>query len=163
MFRRQDGDADLTLARERMVAAHLVGRGITDRRVVEAMRQIPRHEFVPAGLRARAYDDGPLPIGGGQTISQPYIVALMTELLELTGGERVLEVGAGCGYQTAILSALAGEVCAVELDPALCETARGHLARIGAANVDLRCASGFEPWPGGGTFDAILSACAPGA
>lgn len=148
-------------ARRRMVDEQLVARGIRDERVLAAMREIPRHEFVPEDLRNRAYEDGPLPIGREQTISQPFIVARMSELLELSGDERVLEVGAGCGYQSAILSRLAREICALELEKDLASEARSTLARLGIDNVDLRNGDGFQPWPGGGLFDRILCACAP--
>lgn len=144
-----------------MVQQQLIPRGIRDPRVIAVMEELPRHEFVPPDVRERAYSDGPLSIGRGQTISQPSIVAWMTELLQLNGVERVLEVGAGCGYQTAILSRLATHVCALELDPELYEMARGNLERREVHNVDLRVGSGFDPWPVGGEFDAILSACAP--
>lgn len=158
---REPPTDEYAAAREQMVARQIRGRGISDPRVLEAMRLIPRDRFVPKDLVQNAYDDGPLAIGGGQTISQPYIVALMSELLELTGSERVLEIGAGSGYQTAILSRLAGEVCALELDEDLYHSARETLASLGITNVDLRPGSGFEAWPDGGSFDAVLSACAP--
>lgn len=148
-------------AREHMVREQLAKRGIRDRRVLTAMGEVPRHEFVPEDLRGRSYEDRPLPIGFDQTISQPYIVALMTELLELDGAERVLEVGAGCGYQSAILAKLAREVCALELEKELAFAARATLERLGVANVQLLHGDGFAPWPGGGTFQAILCACAP--
>lgn len=148
-------------ARQRMVAEQLLPRGISDPRVLEAMASVPRHEFVPADLRGRAYDDTPLPIGRGQTISQPYIVARMSELLALRGAERVLEIGAGCGYQSAVLAALAGQVCALELEGDLVLMAQEHLRCLGVANVDLRQGDGFVPWPEGGSFHGILCACAP--
>ena len=153
--------ADYQHLRETMVAQHLEARGIRDPRVLEAMRQVPRELFVPADRRDEAYLDCPLPIGEGQTISQPYIVALMTEALGLVGDERVLEIGAGCGYQSAILSRLAAGVCALELNPRLQEGAVATLATLGVKNVDLRCGNGLVAWPDGGTFDAILVACAP--
>jgi len=146
-----------------MVERQIAARGVSDPRVLDAMARVPRHEFVPADLQASAYDDCPLPIGHGQTISQPYIVAVMTELLGLEGGERVLEVGAGCGYQTAILATLAVEVCALELEGGLAGGAREVLRRLGFSGVDLREGSGFDPWPDGGEFDAILCGCAPDA
>lgn len=125
------------------------------------MGSVPRHEFVPRVLRKRAYEDNPLPIGHRQTISQPYIVARMSELLDLSGTERVLEIGAGCGYQSVILASLAREICSIELEPELVERACKVLGHLGVANVDLRQGDGFEAWPGGGEFDAILCACAP--
>ncbi|MFM1557826.1 MAG: protein-L-isoaspartate(D-aspartate) O-methyltransferase [Roseibacillus sp.] len=148
-------------ARERMVRDQLVARCIRDERVLAAMAHIPRHEFVPEGLRTRAYEDNPLPIGRNQTISQPFIVARMSELLQLGGAERVLEIGAGCGYQSAVLGHLAGEVCALELESELAAIARKSLQRVGVANVHLVQGDGFEPWPEGGHFDGILCACAP--
>ena len=149
------------LQRDRMVDEQLVPRGIRDPRVLEAMRSVPRHLFVPDAVRKESYADRPLPIGGGQTISQPYIVALMSELLRLFGSERVLEIGAGCGYQTAILARLAATVCALELDESLATMTAENLAATGVSNVDLRCGDGFARWPGGGQFDGILCACAP--
>ena len=154
-------EPDWEIQRDRMVTEQLVTRGVRDVRVLDAMRAVPRHLFVPEEARKNAYADHPVPIGGGQTISQPYIVALMTELLHLRGDERVLEIGAGCGYQTAILSKLVGSVCALELDESLVRVAIANLGFCGVGNVDLRCGSGFVPWPGGGRFDAILCACAP--
>lgn len=150
-------------ARRAMVTEQLERRGILDQRVLRAMGEVPRHEFVPDEFTGRAYDDCPLPIGHDQTISQPYIVALMSELLQLKGDERVLEVGAGCGYQSAILGRLAGEVCALELEPELATRAQETLRRLGVTNVDLRQGDGFAPWPEGGQFERILCACAPGA
>jgi protein-L-isoaspartate(D-aspartate) O-methyltransferase len=152
---------DWDFQRQRMVDEQLVPRGIRDPRVLEAMRTIPRHAFVPESVREDSYADHPLPIGGGQTISQPYIVAMMSELLHLDGSERILEIGAGCGYQTAVLASLARCVCALELDECLANAAREHLAGFGAPKVDLRRGDGFLPWPGGGEFDGILCACAP--
>src|SRR5262245_50234532 len=130
----EDADA----ARERMVAEQLAARGIRDGRVLAAMQRVPRHRFVLPDDRARAYDDGPLAIGFGQTISQPYIVGFMSAALELAGTERVLEIGSGSGYQTAILSALAREVYALEILPELRQRAAAVLAELGCANVQLR-------------------------
>ena len=144
-----------------MVQQQLVPRGIRDPKILAAMEAIPRHEFIPTDARNMAYHDGPVSIGRGQTISQPSIVAWMTELLGLRGVERVLEIGAGCGYQTAILSRLATQVCSLELDPDLCELALENLRRLNVHNVDLRIGNGFDRWPTGGDFDAILGACAP--
>ena len=144
-----------------MVQQQLVPRGIRDPKILAAMAAIPRHEFIPAETRHLAYQDGPVSIGRGQTISQPSIVAWMTELLRLRGVERVLEIGAGCGYQTALLSRLATQVCSLELDPDLYGLASENLRRLDVHNVDLRIGSGYDRWPTGGDFDAILSACAP--
>ena len=144
------------LVRAQMVAEQLVRRGITDERVLAAMRKIPRHRFVEEALRGRAYGDHPLPIGEEQTISQPYIVALMTQLLELQGREKVLEIGTGSGYQTAVLAELARRVCSVERLPRLAERARGLLEQLGYANVWGRVGSGTLGWPDEAPFDRIL-------
>ncbi len=126
------------------------------------MREVRRHEFVDALQRERAYEDGPLPIGFGQTISQPYIVALMTELLEVKPRMRVLEIGAGCGYQTAILSKLAGHIYAVERVPELCSLARENLRRAGIENFTLKNGDGTRGWPEQAPFDRVLvAACSP--
>jgi protein-L-isoaspartate(D-aspartate) O-methyltransferase len=120
-----------------MVRHQLEARGIRDRRVLQALRSVPRHEFVPESARSSAYDDAPLPIGHGQTISQPFMVALMTEALRLSGGERVLEVGTGSGYQAAILAEMGCEVYTMERDPELAEKARERLAGLGWAGVHV--------------------------
>ena len=129
---------------------------VRDPRVLEAMRQIPRHEFVPADLRDQAYDDHPLPIGYGQTISQPYIVAKMTELLALQPGDRVLELGAGSGYQAAVLSPLVKEVYTMEIIEPLGQAARERLARLGYRNVEVRIGDGYFGWPEKAPFDAVV-------
>lgn len=148
--------------RERMVEEQLVRRGITDARVLEAMRKVPRHLFVEEALRDRAYGDHPLPIGEGQTISQPYIVGIMTELLHLTGSEKVLEIGTGTGYQTAVLAELARRVCSVERIASLAARARATLEAMGYTNVWVRTADGTFGWPDEAPFDRILvSAAAP--
>ena len=148
--------------RERMVEEQLVRRGITDARVLEAMRKIPRHLFVEEALRDRAYGDHPLPIGEGQTISQPYIVGIMTQLLHLTGSEKVLEIGSGSGYQTAVLAELARRVCSVERIASLAARARATLEAMGYTNVWVRTADGTFGWPDEAPFDRILvSAAAP--
>lgn len=147
--------------RERMVKEQIEARGVRDPRVLNVMRQVPRHRFIPlaTGARADAYEDRPQPIGEGQTISQPYIVALMTESLGLTGEERVLEVGAGSGYQTAILSLLAREVVAVERHTSLAEQARRTLTELGlGGNVSLFTGDGSQGWPEAAPYDAILCA-----
>jgi protein-L-isoaspartate(D-aspartate) O-methyltransferase len=149
------------LAREQMVAAQIAGRDVSDPRVLAAMRQIPRHLFVPDELCSRAYEDGPLPIGAGQTISQPYVVAYMTQVLELRGGERVLEIGTGCGYQTAVLAELAREVASVEIVTSLAVRARELLGRLGYTNVRFRFGDGHVGWPEAAPFEAILVAAAP--
>jgi len=151
-------EARLARERERMVDEQLKRRGITDARVLDAMRRIPRHRFVEEGLAHNAYEDHPLPIGEGQTISQPYIVALMTSLLGLTGQEKVLEVGTGSGYQTAVLGALARRVCSIERLPRLAERARATLEALGVANVWIRVGNGALGWPDEAPFDRILVA-----
>ncbi len=151
-------EARLARERERMVDEQLKRRGITDARVLDAMRRIPRHRFVEEGLAHNAYEDHPLPIGEGQTISQPYIVALMTSLLGLTGQEKVLEVGTGSGYQTAVLGALARRVCSIERLPRLAERARATLETLGVANVWIRVGNGALGWPDEAPFDRILVA-----
>ena len=138
-----------------MVERQLHGREISDERVLSAMAQVPREEFVPDEHRRHAYRDGALRIGEGQTISQPWIVAKMAELLELGGGERVLEVGTGSGYAAAVLSLLAAEVVTVERHGALAESARERLARLGHANVDVRHGDGSQGVPDRAPFDAI--------
>lgn len=139
-----------------MVERDLKGRGIKDPRVLAAMAAIPRHEFVPEKQRAATYEDRPLPIGAGQTISQPYIVAYMSEALELTGKERVLEIGTGSGYQTAILARLAAAVYSIEIIAALSEQAKANLAPLGFTNVELKVGDGFFGWEEKAPYDAIL-------
>ena len=141
-----------------MVAEQLVTRGIADPAVLEAMRNVPRHLFVDEALRDRAYGDHPLPIGDAQTISQPFIVARMTELLRLTGREKVLEIGTGSGYQAAVLSRLAARVCSIERIPKLAARARQALEAIGASNVWVRTADGTMGWADEAPFDRILVA-----
>jgi len=143
-----------------MIQTQLRRRGVTDAVVLAAMESVPRHEFVPEEFRARAYDDVPLPIGGGQTISQPYMVAAMTAALHLRPGDRVLEIGTGCGYQTAILSRLAGEVFGVERRPELALSASARLARLGYTNVHVHCGDGTLGLAEFAPFDAILVAAA---
>ncbi|MFN7942957.1 MAG: protein-L-isoaspartate(D-aspartate) O-methyltransferase [Thermoanaerobaculia bacterium] len=147
--------------RRDMVEAQIRARGIRDERVLAAMGQVPRHLFVPEAVRPQAYADYPLPIGFQQTISQPYIVALMTSLLELKGDERVLEVGTGSGYQAAVLSGVAREVYTIEILEPLAQQARSTLAGLGYANVHCRTGDGYEGWPDAAPFDAILVTAAP--
>lgn len=154
---------DLDSARQRMVLEQLERRGIKNPRVLAAMRAVPRHRFLPAELHDHAYDDGPLPIGDSQTISQPYMVALMSEVAELTGTEKVLEVGTGSGYQTAVLARLARVVYSIELNPHLHDRARVILTAMGIANVQLRCADGSDGWPEEAPFDVVMvTAAMPG-
>ncbi|PWH17542.1 MAG: protein-L-isoaspartate O-methyltransferase [Anaerolineae bacterium] len=153
-------DDEQTQARRRMVNNQLIPRGIRDPRVLAAFEAIPRHLFVPPEYQSWAYDDAPQPIGHEQTISQPYIVALMSELLSLTGVERVLEVGTGSGYQAAILAKLAAEVHTVELIPALAERARRTLEALNLTNVYVHCADGSLGWPEAAPYQGILVAAA---
>jgi len=139
-----------------MVERDLRARGIKDRKVLDAMRLVPRHLFVAATHLETAYEDRPLPIGEGQTISQPYVVALMSELLELKESEKVLEIGAGSGYQAAVLSRLAKEVYTIEIIPSLAERAKETLARLRYSNVRVKTGDGFYGWEEKGPFDAIL-------
>jgi protein-L-isoaspartate(D-aspartate) O-methyltransferase len=142
--------------RERMVSMQLEGRGIEDARVLAAMRSVPRHEFVPPELAEHAYLDEPLPIGEGQTISQPYIVALMSEALQLREGERVLEIGSGSGYQSAILATMGAEVFTIERLPSLADAAARRLRRLGYDRVHVRCSDGNDGWSDVAPFDAVL-------
>jgi protein-L-isoaspartate(D-aspartate) O-methyltransferase len=151
---------DFTAQREKMVRTQLVGRGILDAHVLDAMRKVPRHEFVPEQFRADAYEDHPLPIGEGQTISQPYIVAAMLEHLALQATDRVLEVGTGSGYVTALLSSLCAEVYSVERHATLAVAAEGLLQRLGYRKVHLRVGDGREGWVEHAPFDAILVSAA---
>ncbi|HEY6304680.1 MAG TPA: protein-L-isoaspartate(D-aspartate) O-methyltransferase [Terriglobales bacterium] len=151
---------DSTSRREEMVQVQLSGRGIRDRRVLEAMRAVPRHEFVPEALRQDAYDDHPLPIGAEQTISQPYIVAAMLAHLALQAGDRILEVGTGSGYVTAVLSLLSVEVYSVERHAQLATLAESTLHRLNYRNVRIRVGDGSQGWTEFAPFDAILVSAA---
>lgn len=145
-----------------MVASQIAARGVRDARVVAAMRKVPRHRFVPPALRAAAYADGPLPIGNDQTISQPYIVALMTESLALPEGGRVLEIGTGSGYQAAVLAEIADTVFTIEIIPGLAARAAAVLDTLGYRNVIVRAGDGFFGWPAHAPFDGIIvTAAAP--
>jgi protein-L-isoaspartate(D-aspartate) O-methyltransferase len=144
--------------RRSMIETQIHRRGINDEAVLAAMRTVPRHEFVPAEFRKRAYEDAPLPIGEGQTISQPYMVAAMTTALHLTGSERVLEIGGGCGYQAAILGQLAKEVITIEYRAELATAAAERLARLGYANIHVHCGDGTLGLAELAPFDAILVA-----
>jgi protein-L-isoaspartate(D-aspartate) O-methyltransferase len=149
--------------RRRMVALQIAARGVRDRRVLAAMAGVPRHRFVPASLAEAAYDDAPLPVGSGQTISQPYMVALMTEALALRRRDRVLEIGTGSGYQAAILARLAARVFTVERLSGLADGARCRLDALGVRNVEFLVADGTLGWPEAAPFDAILvTAASPG-
>ncbi|HEY2980635.1 MAG TPA: protein-L-isoaspartate(D-aspartate) O-methyltransferase [Anaerolineales bacterium] len=154
--------SDFDAERRRMIAEQIEGRGLTDARLLAAFEAVPRHLFVPEGKRGLAYADRALPIDSGQTISQPYMVAVMTHLLELNGRERVLEVGTGSGYQTAILAKLAADVHTVEIIPALSESAQKILAPLGIENVHFHVDDGSLGWPPAAPYDGILvTAAAP--
>ncbi|MDR4307540.1 protein-L-isoaspartate(D-aspartate) O-methyltransferase [Chelatococcus sambhunathii] len=152
--------ADPFLAARRAMAELVRARGVRDPLVLDAMGRVPRERFVSPSLAGRAYDDGPLPIGGGQTISQPYVVALMAEAARLTPASRVLEVGGGCGYAAAVYAAIASEVVSIEQDAALAAGAAGRLAALGFANVTVAHGDGAAGWPEKAPFDAILVAAA---
>jgi protein-L-isoaspartate(D-aspartate) O-methyltransferase len=149
------------LARGSMLEDQISARGIVDPRVLSALAKVPRHEFVPAELRAFAYEDHPLPIGYDQTISQPYIVAAMTELAEIEPGDKVLEIGTGSGYQAAVLASLARAVYSIEIVQPLAVRAAAVLRRLGYANVEVRSGDGFQGWPEEAPFDAIVVTAAP--
>ncbi len=155
-------EAAFASQRKAMVAGQIAARGVRDPLVQKAMSEVPRHLFVPAGVVGQAYEDHPLPIGEGQTISQPYIVALMTECLALKGGEQVLEVGTGSGYQAAVLGRIAGRVFSVEINVTLAREAAATLERLGFGNVHVRAGDGFFGWPEEAPFEAIIvTAAAP--
>jgi protein-L-isoaspartate(D-aspartate) O-methyltransferase len=155
---QQDPYAD---ARARMVRTQIEARGVADKRVLAAMATVPRHRFVEPGLASHAYDDRPLPIGHGQTISQPYIVAYMTELLSLTPGARVLDVGTGSGYQAAVAGEIARQVYTIEIVKALADGARTTLADLGYTNISVRHGDGYAGWPDQAPFDGVVVAAAP--
>ena len=154
--------ADFAAKRKTMVSRQIAARGVRDALVLQAMSEVPRHLFVPADAASQAYEDHPLPIGEGQTISQPYIVALMTESLALKGGEKVLEVGTGSGYQAAVLGRIAGSVFSIEIDGTLARRAAETLERLGFGNVHVRAGDGFFGWPDEAPFDGVIvTAAAP--
>jgi len=152
---------DFKVLREAMVKRQIEARGVREPRLLAALRTVPRHAFVPADLRSQAYRDEPLPIGEGQTISQPYIVAAMTEALALGPEDKVLEVGTGSGYQTAVLAELAAEVWTVEIIAALSLRAQSVLSGLGYRNIRFQVADGSAGWPEAGPFDAIMVTAAP--
>jgi len=154
-------DSSYEAARETMVREQIARRGIRDPRVIEAMRQVPRHSFIPPAERARAYDDSPVPIGQGQTISQPYIVALMTEAVRPQSGDRVLEVGTGSGYQAAVLARLVSHVYTVELEGTLARNATAVLRELKIDNVTVRNGDGYGGWPEHAPFDIVIVTAAP--
>jgi protein-L-isoaspartate(D-aspartate) O-methyltransferase len=153
--------ADLARERQTMVQEQLVSRGIKDGRVLAAMAKVRREEFVPPESRTTSYEDGPLPIGYSQTISQPYIVAFMTEQLQLKSNDRVLEIGTGSGYQAAILGELVAEVYTIEIVEPLAKAAEATLQRLNYKNVHVKIGDGYSGWPENAPFDAIIVTCAP--
>ena len=155
------GSEDVVKQRERMVDRQIARRGVADEDVLRAMREVPRHEFVPEGQRRLAYVDSPLPIGEGQTISQPYIVAAMTEAIDPDPGDVVLEVGTGSGYQAAVLARLVKQVYSIEIVEALARSASERLAELGYTNVTVKAGDGYAGWPEHAPFDAILVTAAP--
>jgi protein-L-isoaspartate(D-aspartate) O-methyltransferase len=154
-------EEDFAARRERMVESQLRARGITDSRVLGAMRRVPRHRFVPADERALAYGDHPVAIGHSQTISQPYIVGYMTEALRLGAEARVLEIGTGSAYQTAVLAEIARDVYSIEVVEELAAAAAALLRDLGYVNVHLRCGDGYAGWPEAAPFDGIIVTAAP--
>ena len=157
------GADPFALARQQMVSEQLAraGRDITNSRVLVAMGKVPRHEFVPKTMRARAYEDHPLPIGHEQTISQPFIVAFMTERLEPKPTDRVLEIGTGSGYQAAVLAELVAQVYTIEIIEDLAQRAAADLKRLGYTNVNVRAGDGYKGWAEAAPFDAVIVTCAP--
>jgi protein-L-isoaspartate(D-aspartate) O-methyltransferase len=153
--------SDFAAERQQMVQRQLMARGINDNRVLGAMAKVPREEFVTPESRVASYEDGPLPIGYGQTISQPYIVAFMTEQLRPQPGDRVLEIGTGSGYQAAILAELVSEVYSIEIVAPLAKNAETTLQRLGYKNVHVKIGDGYKGWPEPAPFDAIIVTCAP--
>lgn len=154
-------EQQLERLRERMVREQLQNRDVKNARVLAAMRKVPRHRFVPDSLINSAYDDNPLPLILGQTISQPYIVGYMTQALELRGGERVLEIGTGSGYQAAVLAELVAEVYTIEILPELAAQAQSTLGDLGYSNIRIRCGDGYLGWPEAAPFDHIIVTAAP--
>jgi protein-L-isoaspartate(D-aspartate) O-methyltransferase len=157
----REDEETLRARREAMVRGQIESRGVKDQAVLDAMRRVPRHRFVPEALRARAYEDGPLPIGEDQTISQPYIVAWMTELIGPRKGMRVLEIGTGSGYQAAVLAECVDEVDSIEVVPVLGDRAAHLLRELGYRNIRTRVGDGYHGWPERAPFDAILLTAAP--
>jgi len=157
----QTNDERWSAERQRMVDQQLRARDISDSRVLDAMRRVPRHLFVPEDDRASAYSDSPLSIGYGQTISQPYIVAFMSQALQLQKEHRVLEIGTGSGYQAAVLAELAGDVFSIEIVPQLADRAKETLRQLGYKNVQVRAGNGYAGWPEHAPFDRIIVTAAP--
>lgn len=161
MFSRQPGNPDYHKQRLVMVERQIVARGVSDNNVLNAMRDVQRHLFVPEGLQTSAYNDSPLPIGSGQTISQPYIVALMTELLSPDSNDVILEVGTGSGYQAAVLAEIVDTVYSIEIICELQERADSVLKVLGYTNIHTRCGDGYNGWPEAAPFDGIIVTAAP--
>ena len=158
---QSNGQQNFQLMRERMVDTQILPRDVRNAAVVQAMRRVPRELFVPEDMRPFAYDDRPLPIGRGQTISQPYIVAYMTQALELDPSHTVLEIGTGSGYQAAVLASIVKQVYSIEIVPDLAETARHALAEAGYHNVEVRTGNGYHGWRERAPFDRIIVTAAP--
>ncbi len=159
--KQEQGSDPMNALRKAMVAEQIAERGVRDERVLGAMRTVPRHEFVPEKLREFAYADGPLPIGHRQTISQPYIVAAMTELAALKEDSRVLEIGTGSGYQAAVLAEVAAEVYSIEIVEPLARRTAAELERLGYERIKLRIGDGYQGWPEAAPFDAVVVTAAP--
>jgi protein-L-isoaspartate(D-aspartate) O-methyltransferase len=160
-LRHDATEVEFARLRDEMVKRQLTTRDIRDSRVLEVMRRVPRHEFVPEGLRSSAYSDHPMLIGHGQTISQPYIVALMTQLAQLEPSDRVLDIGTGSGYQAAVLAEQVEQVYSIEILQPLADSARERLHRLGYANIEVLCGDGYRGLPERAPFDAIVVAAAP--
>ena len=158
---QEEEDAFFLNLRRQMLQKQIIARGIKDEMVLTAMRKVPRHKFVPPGLQRLAYRDSPLPIGHGQTISQPYIVALMTEFAQLKPEDKVLEIGTGSGYQAAVLAEIAGEVYTIEILKALAESSRVRLKEMGYENIQVKWGDGYLGWEEFAPYDAIIVTCAP--
>jgi protein-L-isoaspartate(D-aspartate) O-methyltransferase len=154
-------DPEWSARRDQMVRSQIEARGVKDASVLASMRAVPRHRFVPEDYRDAAYHDSPLPIGEGQTISQPYIVALMTELLEVGPGSKVLEIGTGSGYQAAVLAEMGVEVYSIEIRQGLCERSRAVLEELGYGLAHVRCGDGYGGWPEEAPFDGVIVTAAP--
>jgi len=158
---RPPDNGNLAAQRQAMVDQQIEARGVSDAATLQAMRDVPRHEFLPLRLREEAYADYPLPIGHGQTISQPYIVAFMTETIRPQPGEKILEIGAGSGYQAAVLAQMGAQVYTIEIVEPLAEMARQTLERLGYNDARVRHGDGYRGWPEEAPFDAIVVTCAP--
>ena len=160
-FCAEGGERELERLRDQMVKRQIEARGVSNRKVLDAMRRVKRHDFVPQHQVTSAYEDHPLPIGHGQTISQPYIVALMTELCDLDGSETVLEIGTGSGYQAAVLSLLAKEVYSIEIVEPLAKLSAQRFKSMGYGNIQVKCGDGYRGWPEHAPFDVIILTAAP--